>query len=205
MTEKSPQGAPRRDSKWWGGGDPATLPELDDAALATLRERVGELRPSPLETDLENFELPEPAALPVALSEAVGAEAVFTSTEDRVRHATGCGYADLARLRAGRLDAAPDAVVLPADAEALRRALDVCAGEGIAVVPFGGGTSVVGGIEPLRGPHERLISLDLTRLRDVEIDHRPLTPPLRAGLRAPAAGRARTGRATAPARPRGRV
>jgi alkyldihydroxyacetonephosphate synthase len=187
MTEKSPQGAPRRDSKWWGWGDPATLPELDDAALATLRERVGELRPSPLETDLENFELPEPAALPVALSEAVGAEAVFTSTEDRVRHATGCGYADLARLRAGRLDAAPDAVVLPADAEALRRALDVCAGEGIAVVPFGGGTSVVGGIEPLRGPHERLISLDLTRLRDVEIDHRSLTARLGAGLRGPEA------------------
>ena len=55
---------------------------------------------------------------------------------------------------------------MPADAAALRRLLEVCAAEGIAVVPFGGGTSVVGGVEPLRGAH-RLISLDLGALREV--------------------------------------
>ena len=60
---------------------------------------------------------------------------VFASAEDRVRHATGRGYVDLARLRCGRLDAAPDAVLLPADADAVRRVLDVCAAEGVAVVP----------------------------------------------------------------------
>ncbi len=152
-----------------------------------LREGVGEIEPWPLAVELERFELPAAEPLPIALVEAVGKENVFTGTEDRVRHATGCGYADLARLRGGRLDAAPDAVVLPADGDALRRVLDVCTAERIAVVPFGGGTSVVGGVEPLRGLHERLISLDLTRLRGVEVDSRSLTARLGAGLRGPEA------------------
>ncbi|MGC1852968.1 MAG: FAD-binding protein, partial [Solirubrobacterales bacterium] len=145
---------PHRDSKWWGWGDPAIEPELDGEALATLRERVGELESWPLAAELDRFELPAAEALPPALVEAVGEANVFTSTEDRVRHATGCGYADLARLRGGHLDAAPDAVLLPPDADAVRRVLEICAAEGVAVVPFGGGTSVVGGIEPLRGGHE---------------------------------------------------
>jgi alkyldihydroxyacetonephosphate synthase len=179
--------APRRDSKWWGWGDPAKSPELDEEARRLLGEWVGELEPVPLAVAVEDFPLPSPEPLPDALIEAVGPEGVFTSTEDRVRHATGCGYADLARLRTGRLEAAPDAVLLPADAAAVERALEVCAAEGVAVVPFGGGTSVVGGIEPIRGEHSRLVSLDLARLRDVEVDRRSLTARLGAGLRGPEA------------------
>ncbi|HEX3608058.1 MAG TPA: FAD-binding oxidoreductase [Solirubrobacterales bacterium] len=179
--------APRRDSKWWGWGEPALAPALDAAALETLRERIGELRPSPRAAELAGFELPAAEPLPAALIDAVGEESVFTGTEDRLRHATGCGYADLARLRSGRLEAAPDAVLLPADANEVKRVLDVCATEGVAVVPFGGGTSVVGGVEPLRGEHARLISLDLSRLREVEVDARSLTVRLGAGLRGPEA------------------
>jgi alkyldihydroxyacetonephosphate synthase len=179
--------APRRDSKWWGWGDPAVAPELDGEAVEVLRERVGELEPWPLATELDRFELPDPEALPRALVDAIGEENVFAGTEDRLRHATGCGYADLARLRGGHLDAAPDAVLLPADAATVRRVLEVCAAEGIAVVPFGGGTSVVGGVAPLRGQHSRLVSLDLACLRGVEVDRRSLTARLGAGLRGPEA------------------
>jgi alkyldihydroxyacetonephosphate synthase len=178
---------PRRDSKWWGWGDPAVEPELDGEALETLRERVGELEAWPLAAELERFELPAAEELPRGLIEAVGEENVFSGNEDRLRHATGCGYADLARLRGGRLDAAPDAVLLPSDADSVRRVLEVCAAEGVAVVPFGGGTSVVGGVAPLRGAHDRLVSLDLTRLRGVEVDRRSLTARLGAGLRGPEA------------------
>ncbi|HXS32570.1 MAG TPA: FAD-binding oxidoreductase [Solirubrobacterales bacterium] len=178
---------PRRDSKWWGWGDPAVAPELDGAALATLRERVGELQPSPRAAELDAFELPEAEPLPQSLIDAVGEENVFSGAEDRIRHATGCGYADLARLRAGRLKSAPDAVLLPANADEVKRVLDLCAAEGVAVVPFGGGTSVVGGVEPLRGSHARLVSLDLARLRQVEIEPRSLTARLGAGLRGPEA------------------
>ncbi len=87
----------------------------------------------------------------------------------------------------GALEGAPDAVLMPADAEALRRAIDACAAEGVAIVPFGGGTSVVGGVEPLRGAHGRLVSLDLGALREVSVDRRSLTATLGAGLRGPEA------------------
>ena len=140
-----------------------------------------------LAAELERFELPDAEPLPSALIEAVGEANVFTGKEDRIRHATGCGYADLARLRGGQLDAAPDAVLLPAGRRRRRRVLEICAAEGIAVVPYGGGTSVVGGVEPLRGTHSRLVSLDLARLRGVDIDRRSLTARLGAGLRGPEA------------------
>ncbi|MGE5283220.1 MAG: FAD-binding oxidoreductase [Chloroflexota bacterium] len=180
--------APRRDSKWWGWGDPSVQPELDEVALATLRERLGELQPSPRATaDIGAVELPPPEPLPRAVVEAVGEENVFTGVEDRVRHATGCGYADLVRLRSGRLEEAPDAVLLPTDPAQVQRVLGLFAAENVAVVPFGGGTSVVGGVAPLRGSHPRLASLDLSRLRGVEVDKRSLTATLGAGLRGPEA------------------
>ncbi|HEY1854296.1 MAG TPA: FAD-binding oxidoreductase [Solirubrobacterales bacterium] len=179
--------APRRDSKWWGWGEPGKLPELDPAARAVLRGRIGELEPWPLARELGDFALPAAQELPRAVVEAVGAESVFAGPEDRIRHATGRGYVDLARLRLGALEEAPDAVLVPTDAAALRRAIDACAAAGVAIVPFGGGTSVVGGVEPLRGKYERLVSLDLTALRDVEVDGRSLTARLGAGLRGPEA------------------
>lgn len=178
---------PRRDMKWWGWGDPTVEPTLDNEALGVLRERIGDLEPWSLARQIEGFELPPTEALPRGLVDAVGETHVFTDGEDRIRHATGRGYVDLARLRNGALEAAPDAVVMPPDAEALRRVINVCAAEGIAIVPFGGGTSVVGGVEPLRGTHGRVISLDLGALRDVDVDERSLTARLGAGLRGPEA------------------
>ena len=178
---------PRRDLKWWGWGDPEVAPTLDDPALGALRERIGELEPWPLARSLEGFELPAAESLPAALVEALGEENVFADDEDRLRHAVGRGYVDLVRLRNGALEAAPDAVLMPRSATALQRVLAACAAEGVAVVPFGGGTSVVGGVAPVRGAHSRLVSLDLGALRDVVIDERSLTARLGAGLRGPEA------------------
>jgi len=177
--------APRRDLRWWGWGDPGFAEGLEPEALATLREAVGELTPASRPESISDVELPPAAPLPASVAGAVGEEGLFTGIEDRVRHATGRGYADLVGLRSGRLDTAPDAVALPEDAAAVERALAACAAEGVAVVPFGGGTSVVGGVAPLRGTHERLLSLDLSRLRGVAVDRRSLTARLGAGLRGP--------------------
>jgi alkyldihydroxyacetonephosphate synthase len=178
---------PRRDTNWWGWGDPMRRTELDATALGVLRERIGELEPWPLASRIEDFDLPEARPLPRDLIDAVGADAVFYSKEDRLRHSTGRSYVDLARLRSGQLDDAPDAVLVPADAAAVGRLIDACAANDVAVVPFGGGTSVVGGVEPLRGGHAALVSLDLGALREVTVDEVSLTARLGAGLRGPEA------------------
>ena len=185
-----PQGAERRGAtrSGGGGGIPAVEPELDAEALAVLRERIGELEPWPLARELEEFELPAArAAAARRWSRRSGRRASSPSTRTGCATRPGAATSTWRGCAAAALEAAPDAVVMPADAEALRRVLDVCAAEGIAVVPFGGGTSVVGGVEPLRGAHERLISLDLGALRDVEVDRRSLTARLGAGLRGPEA------------------
>jgi alkyldihydroxyacetonephosphate synthase len=151
-----------------------------------LRDLVGEAEPD-RRVELEQVGMPEPRALPSALIEAAGEHAVLDGREHRIRRAAGQSYPDLIRLRAGRLDDAPDAVVLPGTPDEVARVLAVCAAEGIAVVPFGGGTSVVGGVQPVRGTHERLIALDLHRLRSVEVDERSLVAKLGPGLRGPEA------------------
>ena len=177
---------PRRDTRWWGWGDPSEPAELGENGEAMLRERgieAGDGRPP----SLEDVEIPDASPIPDAVLDAAGRDHVYASHEDRIRHAHGQNYLDLIALRSGRLERAPDAVVVPQSAEAIGPILEACAAAGVAVVPFGGGSSVVGGVAPLKGDHDAVISLEMTALRDVEVDQRSLTARLGAGLRGPEA------------------
>ena len=110
--------------------------------------------------------------------------------EDRIGHAIGRSYSDLVRIRSGDASSAPDAVVLPDSAEQVAAVLAACAEHRIAVIPFGGGTSVVGGVEPVRDGMDAAVTLDLSRLAStVEVDRTSLTARLDAGLFGPEAER----------------
>jgi len=176
--------------RWWGWGDPAHPPGLPPHALNFLRERVGLAeRPRP-PVALGQVRLPAGALAPSTLArlcELVGAENVRDDHAERVLHAAGKGYPDLVRLRAGEPEGAPDAVLYPADHRQLRALLELCASASLAVVPFGGGTSVVGGVAPLRGEHDGVIALDTSRMAGVlELDDESATVTVGAGTRAPA-------------------
>ncbi len=175
--------------RWWGWGAGEHPPGLPPGALRFLADTVGTAGPSP-PVALSRVEL-APSSLSQqtvsALRAIVGAGAVRDDHEERVLHAAGKGYPDLVRLRAGEPDGAPDAVVLPGDAGEVAAVLALCARAGLAVVPFGGGTSVVGGVAPLRGAHGAVISLDTARLGEVlALDRESRTVAVGAGLRAPA-------------------
>jgi alkyldihydroxyacetonephosphate synthase len=136
-------------SVWHGWGDPAEAHPLSTgawAALASWGVARGKHAPP---VALEDVVLP-PITLGdkeiAALREVVGNDHVHTDRRWRVEHAGGKSYPDLWRLRHGDGSEAPDAVVEPADADEVQRLLEVCAERRIAVVPFGGGTSVVGGV-----------------------------------------------------------
>jgi alkyldihydroxyacetonephosphate synthase len=170
--------------KWWGWGDPDRQVELPPQDADALRERL-ELEPSDAvkPVAMESVTLPEPRPIPDAIRSAAGE--VLEGAEDRLRRATGRSYPDLVRLRTGRLEHAPDAVLRPPDAAAVEATLSACAAAGVAVVPYGGGTSVVGGLEAIAGDHGAVISLDLARLRSVELDATSLTARLGPGLSGP--------------------
>ena len=176
--------------RWWGWGDPAHGRALPDHALGFLRTAVGVAPRRRPPVELGAVQLPAPAlaaAAREALRLAVGPAAVSDEHSARVLRAAGKGYPDLLRMRAGRPEHAPDAVVLPADREQVRAVLRACAAHDVAVVPFGGGTSVVGGVEPLRGERSAAIALDLRRLADVgPLDRQSRTVSCGAGLRVPA-------------------
>jgi alkyldihydroxyacetonephosphate synthase len=176
--------------RWWGWGDPAHAPVLPAHALRFLRETVGlAARPRP-PVALSRVRLPATAlARPAlgALRELLGAEHVRDSHAERVLHAAGKGYPDLVRLRAGEPEGAPDAVVYPSGHRQLRALLELCARSSLAVVPFGGGTSVVGGLAPLRGRHAGVLALDTSRMaRVLALDGQSATVTVQAGVRGPA-------------------
>jgi alkyldihydroxyacetonephosphate synthase len=176
--------------RWWGWGEATHPPGLDAGALAFLSETVGiSARPRP-PVALEHVRLPDTRLTDAALAELqtlLGTQNVRQDHSERVLHAAGKGYPDLVRLRAGEPEGAPDAVVLPADAGQVTAVLELCSRRSLAVVPFGGGTSVVGGVAPLSGQHAGVLALDTRRMGGVvQLDRESMTVTVQGGARAPA-------------------
>lgn len=163
---------------WWGWGrdeDALSSDELDGlAALVGPRFGLERAPFAPVLPDVPAARLEPPAALEDLCS---------TAPADRVRHAHGNAFRDVVRAATGRLERFPDLVVRPRDLEDVERVLDWCSGAGLPCVPFGGGTSVVGGVEPPDGPN---VSLDLELVQGVtDVDPVSLAARVRAGTLGP--------------------
>jgi alkyldihydroxyacetonephosphate synthase len=181
-----------RDQVFWGWGEPGAGPSLSEAAAGFLREQLGlegGIVSEPVA--LEDVRLREPA-LPAGLRERLASICdVRDDRASRVLRCRGKSYLDLLAQRAGDCTDAPDAVLAPTTHEQVLAVLRACSEAGVAVVPFGGGTSVVGGLEPERAGLDALISLDLGRMdRVLAVDERSLTATLQPGLRLPELDRA---------------
>jgi alkyldihydroxyacetonephosphate synthase len=122
------------------------------------------------------------------LGAIVGEEHVLADDEWRIRHTRGKSTPDLLRLRAGDTTDAPDLVLLPGSHDEILELLRVCSERRIAVVPFGGGSSVVGGLEPAAGGFEGVVALDVRRLNALlGLDEESRVASLEPGLRGPQA------------------
>jgi alkyldihydroxyacetonephosphate synthase len=163
-------------------GDPAHPVDLPAAAVQALKH-LGVRRPA--------AEPADPADRPgltdeqlTFLADVVGAEQVKTDLETRWSHTRGYSTPDLLRHRAGDTTDMPDAVVYPGSHDEVLALLAACAEHHLAVVPYSGGTSVVGGL----APDCRFITVDLRRLDQlVALDEISRTATLQAGVRGPAA------------------
>ncbi len=179
---------PNTDMLWSGWGDPERAERLPESVTDLLRGLLGiSTLPAPT-VKLGEIAPPAPSPSVQVLVEIVGDEHVRTDDETRIRHTRGKSTPDLLRIRAGDAGAAPDAVVLPGSHDEVAAVLASCSEHRIAVVPFGGGTSVVGGLSPEAADFAGVIALDLRRLdRLVAVDTVSRTATLQAGLRAPRA------------------
>ncbi len=171
--------------KHWGWGEESralTQQQLAEAAPA-IREHLGfgALEPE-LPVPLSAASIPEPRIQPGALNDLSA-----TDRHSRATHALGKAYRDVIRGFRGDFRTAPDFVALPQTEEDIERVLAWCADRRVAVIPYGGGTSVVGGIEP-RGLNEYngTVSLDLTHMdRVLEIDPISQSARVQAGAAGP--------------------
>ena len=176
--------------RWWGWGEDGHDGPVKPGAKVILSKHCG--WPAGVDrphVGLEEVSLPQSRLtdeLRARLAETVGEDFVRDDHATRVSHAAGRSLPDLIRLRTGRLSSAPDAVVYPASDAEVDALLAVCAEESVAVVPVGGGTSVVGGIDAVRGGFSAVVSISMARLdRILDIDEESLTATVQAGVFGP--------------------
>ncbi len=177
---------PARRSFWgWGAEGAGPSDTQAEAMVATFAARLGvapqSLRPAPR---LEDVALPKPRIAPPAALAASCATDAFA----RASHTYGKSYRDIVRGAAGDFSPAPDFVALPRDEAEVVACLDWCSDARVAAIPYGGGSSVVGGVEARVGDgYAGAACIDLSRLdRVLEIDRASRAARIQAGIFGPA-------------------
>lgn len=177
--------------QWNAWGDPELAKPLSPGIRSLLHQALGIDATDVEQPDFEQVRL-RPSALSPAdrtgLGAIVGAGHLVVDDRGRLLRAGGKSTLDLLRRKDFGVQDAPDAVLLPGSEQEVADLLGYCADHSIAVVPFGGGTSVVGGLDPLRGDFKAVVSLDLRRLDQLHaLDEISWEADLGAGVTGPQA------------------
>ncbi len=175
----------RKDTRWngWGWVKAHNPLEGREAAFGWMAEALGTgaLPVTPAKT-LDEVSMPASRLGSRRAALAAIAE-VRDDAYERASHTRGKSYFDLLKLRAGDLSDAPDAVVYPKTADEVVRVLAWASTERVAVVPFAGGSSVVGGLTGSAKGFEVVIALDLTAMNKfISVDKTSLTATAEAGI-----------------------
>jgi len=172
--------------KHWGWGYEDRQPGREELAVAArgIRERLGfrvEQIEEPVPLDAIELRAPRVEA-PASLSHLFRLDPY-----DRVSHALGKTYRDVVRGFRGEIENPPDLVAHPSNEPELEAMLAWCSEEGIAAIPYGGGTSVVGGVEPrVDEAYRAAVTIDLGRLdRVLEVDPVSRAARIQAGAAGP--------------------
>lgn len=177
--------------KWWGWGpagvvfDMSGRPDFEAFIESKGLSIAKTLTPRVARSDIRLPERRCAPALERALSELLG-ERLRTDEDDRLTHAFGRSYRDLVRLRSGLVERAPDLVAYPASHEDVERIIALCVEHGACLIPFGGGTNVVGSLEPDAGVRRPVVTLDLRHMnRLISLDEEAMTAELESGMFGP--------------------
>ncbi len=177
--------APRR--RFWGWG-------VEGGGLSSeQQQRLG--RTLAEQFDLDGLEVTDPPTIdeielrsPRLRAPDALAEICSTDPYDRAGHTYGKSFRDVVRALERRFEHPPDVVAFPRDEQEIAAVLDWCAAEDAAAVPYGGGSSVVGGVEADVGDgYSGVVTIDLAALdRVVEVDRTSRAARIQAGVYGPA-------------------
>ncbi len=178
--------------KWWGWGvegiafDPSSKPNFSPFVKKVIGLDISKPGRAPKFEDLKvPASLMDPA-LAAQLRTVVGERFYLDDDMDRVVHTYGKGVRDLMRLRRGDLRRVVDAVVYPAGEDQVRAVVDACVAADAVLIPFGGGSNIVGALEPAAEEQRPVVSVDLGRMNKVlEIDDEAGLARIQAGALGP--------------------
>ena len=180
--------ANQRRLSWWGWGfEDEALPRAEQEELARLIAPllgipVPEVRTAP---DVDALDLAPPRLSPPPQLATLAS----SDRRDRAAHAYGRAFRDVVRAFDGRVDHPPDLVLRPRNDAEVHAVLDWCTSQAVAVIPFGGGTSVVGGVEPRidTNAYRGSVSLDMRAMgRVLDVDRTSRAARIEAGAVGPA-------------------
>ena len=164
--------------RWNGWGDETIDVPLPQHAKDYLEEEIGKASPLP-DARLEEVlaKVPE--------SRLHDHPLISKDPEVRLRHARGQSFPDWVAMRSGNIGVFPDGVSFPESPEEVRELLSFAKNHGVVVIPYGGGTSVVGHINPLRYPSP-VLTIDIGRMNKLlDLDENSLIATLGAGVSGP--------------------
>lgn len=180
--------------RWWGWGT------VDESYPVEERPDYVKYLSQKLGITIDRLRLPDPDIGDLclrepringsdvdALADVVGVSNISTAGEDRVRHAIGKSYRDVVRARMGIIENPPDAVVFPNSEKEIIRIMEMAEKRSFSLVPYCGGSSVVGGVEPLDGEGlSGSVSVDLRNMAElVAVDPESMTAGFQAGIQGP--------------------
>jgi len=196
MSEKSTRRvgpASVKQQKWWGWGAEgiqfsfADKPKFAPFVIDVIGVDV--TKPAPRVAELSSFDIPTTqlsADLRAALVDAIGEEYVVDDDEYRVIHAFGRGVRDLVRVRRGQFGRLPDAVVYPGNEDDVVAVVNAAVAHDAVVIPYGGGSNIVGALEAVPTETRQVLSIDMGRMNKVvEIDEASGLARIEAGVLGP--------------------
>jgi alkyldihydroxyacetonephosphate synthase len=179
--------------KWWGWGDPnLEFPMADKPNLwpwVVKKLGITSATPSAIPVDLASIKLPPTRAGTSLLSELraiLAPEQILLGPLDRLLHSYGKSFPDLFRVRSGEVRRAPDAVLLPDSHEQVEALVALAQNLNFCLIPFGGGTNIVGGINPEIDEVRPMLTLSLRNMnRLIALDRESKTATIQAGALGP--------------------
>ncbi len=164
--------------RWNGWGDDSFQMDLPDNGIQFLSDRIR------LASRLKDASLDDVLAQ-VPESRLPPHEWVDTSADTRVRHARGQSLPDWLAMKSGDFGVFPDGVAFPETPDQIATLLDYAKQHNVTVIPYGGGTSVAGHINPLHGD-KPVLTIDLGRMnRLMELDEQSLVATFGPGTPGP--------------------